>query len=73
MIMLLCCAQLLNQVRLFMDYRPWITGHQGPLSMGNLKARILEWVAYPFSRESFQPRNQTWVSCNTGGFFFFTS
>ena len=21
--------------------------------------RILEWVAYPFSRESFQPRNQT--------------
>ena len=25
--------------------------------------RILEWVAYPFSNESFQPRNQTRVSC----------
>ena len=25
--------------------------------------RILEWVVYPFSRESSQPRNQTWLSC----------
>ena len=25
--------------------------------------RILEWVAYPFSRGSSQPRNQTGVSC----------
>ena len=25
--------------------------------------RILEWVTYPFSRELFQPRNQTRVSC----------
>ena len=31
--------------------------------------RILEWVAYPFSSESFQPRNQTGVSCLAGGFF----
>ena len=31
--------------------------------------RILEWVAYPFSRGSFQPRNQTGVSCIAGGFF----
>ena len=31
--------------------------------------RILEWVAYPFSRGSSQPRNQTRVSCITGGFF----
>ena len=31
--------------------------------------RILEWVAYPFSRESSQPRNQTGVSCIAGGFF----
>ena len=30
---------------------------------------ILEWVAYPFSRGSPWPRNQTWVSCITGGFF----
>ena len=31
--------------------------------------RILEWVAYPFSRGSSQPRNQTGVSCIVGGFF----
>ena len=28
--------------------------------------RMLEWVAYPFSRESSQPRNQTGISCITG-------
>ena len=28
-----------------------------------------EWVAFPFSRGSSQPRNRTWVSCNTGRFF----
>ena len=31
--------------------------------------RILEWIAYPFSRGSSQPRNQTRVSCIAGGFF----
>ena len=31
--------------------------------------RILEWVAYPFSRGSSQPRNWTRVSCIAGGFF----
>ena len=31
--------------------------------------RLLEWVAYPFSRRSSQPRNQTRVSCIAGGFF----
>ena len=30
--------------------------------------RILEWIAYPFSRESSQPRSQTRVSCFAGGF-----
>ena len=33
--------------------------------------RIVEWVAYPFSRGSSQPRNQTGVSCIAGGFFTF--
>ena len=28
---------------------------------GTLQARILEWVAFPFSRESSQPRDQTLV------------
>ena len=36
---------------------------------GILQARILEWVAIPFSRESFQPRGQTCVSCITGRCF----
>ena len=32
-------------------------------------SRILEWVAYPFSCGSSQPRNQTGVSCFAGRFF----
>ena len=32
-------------------------------------ARIPEWVAFPFSRGSFQSRDQTRVSRTTGGFF----
>ena len=40
-----------------MDY----TGH------GIVQARILEWVTFPFSRESFQPRDRTQVSCIAGG------
>ena len=36
---------------------------------GILRARILEWVTIPFSRESSQPRDQTQVSHIAGGFF----
>ena len=35
---------------------------------GILQARLLEWVAFPFSRGSSQPRNQTQVSHIAGGF-----
>ena len=35
----------------------------------NLQARILEWVAVPFSRGSSQPRNWTRISCIVGRFF----
>ena len=31
--------------------------------------RILEWLAYPFSSRSSQPRNRTRVSCMPAGFF----
>ena len=31
--------------------------------------RILEWEAYPFSRESSWPKNRTGISCIAGGFF----
>ena len=36
---------------------------------GILQARILEWVAIPFSRGCSQPREQTQVSHTAGGFF----
>ena len=36
---------------------------------GLLQAKILEWLAIPFSRASFWPRDQTWVSCIAGRFF----
>ena len=52
--------KLLSHVRLFVT--PW-TIH------GLLQARILEWVAFPFSRKSSQPRNWTQVSHIAGGLF----
>ena len=42
---------------------PGSSGH------GILQARILGWVAVPFSRGSFQPRDWTQVSCFAGRFF----
>ena len=36
---------------------------------GILQARILEWLAIPFSRGSSQPRDGTLVSCIAGRFF----
>ena len=36
---------------------------------GILQARILEWVAIPFSRGSSRARERTSVSCSTGRFF----
>ena len=36
---------------------------------GIFQARILEWVAIPFSRRSSQPRVRTQVSCIAGIFF----
>jgi len=34
-----------------------------------LQARILEWVAFPFSRGSSQPRDRIQVTHIEGGFF----
>ena len=36
---------------------------------GILQARILEWVAFPFSRGSSQPKDQTHFSCLACGCF----
>ena len=45
----------------------WTVAHPGPLCMGILQARILEWVATLSSRGSSQPREQTQVSLFAGG------
>ena len=42
---------------------PYYTVH------GILQARILEWVAFPFSKGSSQTRDRTKVSRIAGGFF----
>ena len=57
---------LVSHVRLFVT--PWTVAHQAPLSMGILQARILEWIAMPFSRRSSWPRDWTHVSCFAGFF-----
>ena len=48
----------LSCVQLFVI--PWTTDH------GILQARILEWVAFPFSKGSSQTRDRTRVSCIVG-------
>ena len=67
MIYVLCCAQLLSRVQLFVT--PWTVAHQAPLSIGILQARIPEWVTMSSSRGSSQPRDRTQVSYTAGGFF----
>ena len=43
--------------------RPYDCRPQGSSVHGIFQARILEWIATSFSRESSQPRDQTRVSC----------
>ena len=43
-------------------------GPHGIYSPWNFRAWILEWVVFPFSRGSSQPRDWTQVSCTAGGF-----
>ena len=47
-----------------MDYSP-----PGSSVQWNSQARILQWVAIPFSRRSSRPRDRTQVSCIAGEFF----
>ena len=52
-----CCP--FSRVRLFVT--PWAVAHQAPVH-GILQARMLEWGAMPFPRDSSQPRDRTQVS-----------
>ena len=48
---------------------PTVCDSMASTVFGNLQARILEWVAFSFSRGSSQPRDQTQVSSIAGRFF----
>ena len=47
----------------------WLFATLWTIVHGILQARTLEWVAFPFSRGSSQPRDQTQVSHVAGRFF----
>ena len=49
---------------------PWTVGNPPGSSVYRIhQARVVEYVVIPFSRESSQPRDRTWVSCIAGRFF----
>ena len=48
---------------------PWTVARQALSVHGILQARILKWVAIPFSRGSSQPRDRTQVFCIASRFF----
>ena len=48
---------------------PMDDGPPGSFIHRILQARILEWVAIPFSKGSSWPRDQIWVSCVAGRLF----
>ena len=63
-----CAMQLLAQLCLTLC-DPMDCSMSGSSVHGIFYARILEWVAIPFSKGSSQPRDRTWVSCIAGRFF----
>ena len=80
----LCCRNHIYKLACGVDFLPmyaevkWSEGAQScptlcdPMDYmvyGILQARILEWVAFPFSRRSSQPRDQTQVFRIAGRFF----
>jgi len=50
-----------------MDYHP--SNPPGSSTHGIFQARIPDWVFTSYSRQSYQYRDRTWVSCIAGGFF----
>ena len=65
------CHSLLQGIFLTQGSNPGFPHHKQILYQLSHQGspRILEWVAYPFSRGSSQPGNQTRVSCTVGRFF----
>ena len=59
---------LYSEVKVAQSY-PTLCDPMGYTVHEILQARILEWVAVPFSRGSSQPRDWIQASCIVGGFF----
>ena len=59
---------LITEVKWKSLHRVWLFATPRTIH-GILQARILEWVAFPFSRGSSQPRDGTQVSCIASRFF----
>ena len=66
--MCVCVIALVAQLCLTL-WNPMDCSLQGSSVYGILQARILEWIAIPFSRGSFWPRDQTQACCIVGRFF----
>ena len=73
-----CCFNLLKSQMMVSVFRnkveiaQWCPTLCDPVDYtfhGILQAQILEYVAFPFSRGSSQPRDQTQVSCIAGRYF----
>ena len=64
---ILCCGLVTKLCPTLCD--PMDCSPPGSSVHGICQARILEWVAFPFSRASSQPRDHTHVSISAGGFF----
>ena len=64
----LCCTFYTVKVKVAQSC-PTLCDHMDYTVHGILQARILQWIAFPFSRRSSQPRDRTQVSCIAGRFF----
>ena len=64
----ICCVCMLVAQSCLTVYGPMDCSPPGSAVYGILQARVLKWVATPFSRGSSQPRDQTWVSSIAGRF-----
>ena len=61
-----CCAVLSCFSHVWLFETPWTVAHQASLSTGILQARILEWVAMPFSWGSSWPVFDPWGGRSPG-------
>ena len=61
------CLKVEVKVKVFQSC-PTLCDPMDCIVRGILQARILEWVAFPFSRGSSHPRDETQVSHIAGGY-----